>query len=100
MKKDEIRKIIYEVIDEINQNLPKKRQLEKKPEEILFGREGKLDSLGLVNMIVAIEDVLEEKHDITITIADEKAMSMKNSPFRSVEALTDYIEKVIREENE
>ncbi len=100
MKKEEITALIYGIIDEINTKLPKKKQLAKHPEESLFGQEGKLDSLGLVNMIVAVEERLDEEFGLAITIADEKAMSMHNSPFRTVGSLIDYIVQILEEVNE
>ena len=87
----EIIKIIYNAIDQINEELPKNNRIEKKMDATLFGREGKLDSLGLVNLIVAVEEGISDKYDKFITIANEKAMSLKNSPFRNVQTLSEYI---------
>ncbi len=57
----------------------------------LIGRTSLLDSLGLVKLIVDVEQRLQAEHGISVTLADERAMSQKNSPFRTVSALTDYI---------
>lgn len=89
--------IIYSAIDEINQDLPKKNQLGKDPDENIFGDNGKLDSLGLVNLIVAIEGKIYDELDKNIVIANEKAMSMKNSPFRTVASLNDFIMELLDE---
>jgi acyl carrier protein len=64
----------------------------------LIGRKGVLDSMGLVTLIVDVEQRLEEEHDIVVVIADERAMSQKHSPFRSVGSLTDYICQLVEEE--
>ena len=61
----------------------------------IFGGNSKLDSLGLVTFLVSLEQKIEDAFGIQITIADEKAMSLKNSPFRTVESLNDYLSKVI-----
>jgi acyl carrier protein len=50
-----------------------------------------------VNFIVTIEQALEDHFDICVTLADEKAMSLKNSPFRTVETLGEYICKRLEE---
>lgn len=63
----------------------------------LIGREAVLDSMGLVNLIVEVEQRLEEDYDVTVVLADERAMSQKNSPFRSVQTLADYICQVAAE---
>jgi acyl carrier protein len=57
----------------------------------LYGKNGILDSLGLVQLIADIEEDIYNITGKQITIADEKAMSLKISPFRSVASLTDYI---------
>lgn len=75
-------------------------QISKKgAETILFGRKGKLDSIGLVNLVVAVETLIEEEFDVNLTIADERAMSQKHSPFRTVSTLADYIIMLLEEEN-
>ena len=82
---------IFRAIDEVNQLLPKEQQLEKSSETILSDSSAKLDSLGLVNLIVATEQKIEEEFGVTITLADAKAMYEKNSPFKTIKSLTEYI---------
>jgi acyl carrier protein len=57
----------------------------------LIGHESLLDSLGLVQLIVDLEQRVEEASGVIITIADDRAMSQRNSPFRTAGTLTDYI---------
>jgi acyl carrier protein len=65
----------------------------------LIGQGAVLDSLGLVNLILEIEQRLEMEHNVTLVLADERAMSQKHSPFRSVQSLTDYICRLAGEQN-
>lgn len=62
----------------------------------LFGGDGVLDSIGLVSFIVAVEEALEDEFDISIVLADEKAMSRRTSPFSRVSYLVDYIIEVVK----
>lgn len=57
----------------------------------LLGRGAVIDSLGLVALIVEVEQRLEERHGFVVTLADERAMSQRHSPFRTVGTLTDYV---------
>jgi hypothetical protein len=82
---------IYRAIDWINRDLPPDRQLSKAPETRLLGSQSVLDSMHVVNLIVAIEQEVEDAFAIALTLADERALSMKASPFRSIQSLTDYI---------
>ena len=62
----------------------------------IFGGGSNLDSLGLINFLVSVEQKIEDTYGMEITIADEKAMSLKNSPFRTVDSLNDYLTKLIK----
>ena len=88
---------IFDAIDEINEQYPEEQRLTKSADTVLFGESGKLDSLGLVNLVVATEQRLEEIFDVSLTLADEKAMSQKNSPFRTVGTLAEYISNLLKE---
>ena len=65
----------------------------------LIGNNSLLDSLGLVRLIVDVEQRLESEHSTSLTLADERAMSQKHSPFRSVSALAEYICLLAKEQN-
>lgn len=56
----------------------------------LFGREGFLDSMSLVTLIVAVEQAIEDELGFSISLADERALSQRASPYRTVGALADY----------
>ena len=95
--KEKIKNLIIKSVQEINEQLPQKQQLGQSSKTTLFGSDGKLDSLGLVNLLVIIEQNIEDEFDISITIADEKAMSQKHSPFKTIGTLADYIDMLLRE---
>ena len=57
---------------------------------VLFGREGYLDSLGLVSLVVSTEQALQDELNLTVSLADDKALSQRQSPFRTVGSLADY----------
>ena len=57
----------------------------------LFGKEGMLDSMALVQLVVEIEQRLQSEHGLDISLTDERAMSRAKSPFRTIGALSAYI---------
>ena len=63
----------------------------------LFGGDGPLDSIALVNLLVDLEEFIEDEFGITISLADEKAMSRRTSPFSRVKNLVDYIQELIED---
>ena len=66
-------------------------RLIKAPETRLLGSQSVLDSMHLVSLILTIEREVEDTFGVAVTLADERALSMKASPFRSIQSLADYI---------
>jgi D-alanine--poly(phosphoribitol) ligase subunit 2 len=56
----------------------------------LFGETGLLDSVGLVSLVVALEQEIEDQFGEQVSLADERALSQRNSPYRTVSTLADY----------
>jgi acyl carrier protein len=88
---------IYRAVDWINGELPADRRLIKAPETRLLGTQSVLDSMQLVSLIVTTEREIEDAFGVALTLADERALSMKASPFRSIESLADYIAFLIQD---
>jgi D-alanine--poly(phosphoribitol) ligase subunit 2 len=95
---DDVLKVILDSVAELNLQLEESQQLELNPDTQLFGRGSKLDSLGLVNLIVLVEEKAADTFGKTVTIADERAMSQKSSPFRTVRTLAEYLFSLLKEE--
>jgi acyl carrier protein len=87
---DQIQSAILSAIKEVNEILPPEMRLSNDPEAVIFGKGGKLDSLGLVNLVLAVEERLAER-GWKVSLTDERAMSQNRSPFRSIEALTSFV---------
>lgn len=88
--------VLASVIAEINATLPLDRKLGLREDTVLLGPGG-LDSIGLVNLVVAVEQGLQDAFDRTLVLASEKAMSRRTSPFRTVGALKAYIQELLQE---
>jgi acyl carrier protein len=58
---------------------------------VLVGTDAVLDSIGVVQLIVEVEQRVEQRHGVSITLANDKAMSARNSPFRTVGVLSDHV---------
>ncbi len=95
---EQIERAVYRAIDDLNLQLPEDRKLEKSPDAVLFGKNGQLDSLGLVSFIVEVERKVEEELGVSIILADERALSQQNSPFMSLQSLEKYVALLIKED--
>lgn len=63
----------------------------------LFGGNSLLDSTALVSFLIEVEQQINDTAGTNIVIADERAMSQKRSPFRSIGSLADYIQTLLAE---
>lgn len=97
MSREQIESTVLAAVDEVNLTLPENMKLEPTPDAVVFGRGGKLDSLGLVNFILAVEERLYADLAMEVSLADERAMSQTRSPFRSISSLVDYIQELCNE---
>lgn len=88
---------VFKAIDEINQQLPEKQRLNKSIDTPLFGGLGKLDSLGLVNLIVATEEKIEKEFGVAITLTNKGIMSQGYNSFKSIGAFIDSIGSLLKE---
>jgi hypothetical protein len=93
----DIQQWIYDAIDEINEDLEQSEKILKSEDAQIFGTGSSLDSMGLVNLITLIEQRIEDETGKFISIADEKAMSMQSSPFKTVATLKEYIANLLNE---
>jgi len=95
--KTKIENLIIESLKELNEELENEALNNPTKETKLYGIDGVLDSLALVTLITDLEEKIFDEFGKSITLADEKAMSQRNSPFRNVESLTNYISKLLEE---
>jgi D-alanine--poly(phosphoribitol) ligase subunit 2 len=88
---------INSAVDDLNEILDADERLGKSPDEALIGKDAKLDSLGLVNLIVLVEEKIQQKFGVGITLVDERAMSQSKSPFRTLGSLAEFVEEQLNE---
>ena len=95
---DKLVEMIITTANELNHEEEVSISSELNKDTPLFGENGILDSMGLVSLIVAVEQAIEESMDVSISLADEKAMSQKNSPYKTIGTLAEYAEGLIEED--
>jgi len=93
--KEKIIEIIIETVKEYNEGLSKGNQISQDLDASIYGDTNGIDSLGLVSFIINLEQNIEERLNKVVSLADEKAMSQKKSPYESINVLSEYILKLI-----
>lgn len=88
---DDVTAAIYRAIDDVNLQLPAAGRMTKARDTVLFGREAGLDSLGLVNLIVALERYLERGLGQAVPLSTADMMLEPDNPFATVRSLEGYV---------
>lgn len=83
--------IVQSAVRDLNVELGYPELAQPTENTALHGGESGLDSLSLVTLIVDIEGQVASSLGKTVVLADEKAMSQRNSPYRTVGALVAFI---------
>lgn len=97
LTRQSVEALVRAAVEDFNmENKPEKR-ISSAPETALFGTKGKLDSLGLVNLLVLVQEQIEDELEIAVVLADERAVSREKSPFRTIQSLSEYAYELIRE---
>ena len=86
-----------EMVKELNQELDYDWLQEPSRDTTLYSGGDGIDSLSLVWLVVEVETRVNDELGASVSLANEKAMSMKRSPYRSVGAFVDFIDDQIRE---
>lgn len=89
--KAKIMNLLREIIAELNEELQYDSLNNVNEDTTIFGGDEGIDSLSLAFLISQIEIRVDEELGHQIVLADEKAMSMRNSPYRTVGTLIDFI---------
>lgn len=95
--KEKILNCIYAAIDDANRERLGDEPLLKAPDTPIHGPKSCLDSLGLVNFVVIVEERLENEFGIEMVLSDDRAMNADPSPFQTVGHLAEHIEVRFKE---
>lgn len=98
MIRDEIVTVIYEAVGRANELREPDEQIACSEDAGLFGPGGDLDSLGLVSLVLDVEETINSVCNVQLVLADERAVARRRSPFRDVRSLADYVLERLEEE--
>ncbi len=95
MERSEILEVVLDAMRNLNLARPANEQLVVTDTATIFGSGSPLDSLGLVALLLDIEEAFQQRGH-AVMLSDERAMSQSRSPFRSVPVLVDYISTLMQ----
>lgn len=88
--------VVLQAIRTTNRARPAASGLPVSADAALFGADSPLDSLGLLTLLLDIEEDMQ-RAGCPVRLSDDRAMSQTRSPFRSVATLVEYIGRIARE---
>jgi acyl carrier protein len=71
LDKGQIKKVVYRAIDRVNELLLDEDALTKEETTILVGEGSKLDSMGFVNFVLALEEEFAQMVGLNLNVAEE-----------------------------
>ena len=86
---------MYAAIDQVNSQATDGAVIEKTPATYLFAGDRGVDSLTLVNLVVAVEEQIHKTMGKMIVLVDEDSMALQENPFRTVGTLAAHVETVL-----
>lgn len=89
--------LIFEALAEHFEQTASDNPVPTSTDTVLFGADAVLDSLGLVNVVVAVEEKLLDAFDCDIWLTDERALTQEESPFRTIDSLSQYVVILLEE---
>jgi acyl carrier protein len=93
---NKITELVLNIVKEVGEDQEKRELIDATEDTRLFGEN--LDSMGVVFLVTDLEAAISDEFDVDLSLADERAMSQKTSPFRTVKTLTKYVSLLISEE--
>ncbi len=94
METPEIQQIVLDAMRNANLAREADQQRLVSPDAVIFGPGSPLDSLGLVALLIDIEEMLAARGQM-VTLTSERAMSRSRNPFRSVPTLIAHIRALV-----
>ena len=84
-----IREIILESLEEVNKELKCIEFFDIKNETLIFDN---MDSMGVLELIIEIENKLQMQYGKFIQIADDTIMDEVKTPFKTLSSLIEFVE--------
>ena len=90
--------VVMQAVQRANSLLPIDERSDLTPETALAGQSGGLDSLGLIDLITATEDGMQDEFGVSLSL-DDAAADGGIRYFETIQSLTDFVAKCVEKTN-
>ena len=91
---DAVLEILREALERVNAVQPKEK-IPFLPDAPLFGREGALNSHGLIRLAVNVQQLVAERFSVEIDLFDQRVFNLESPPFRTMRVLAEHIRTLL-----
>ena len=91
-------RVVMQAVQRVNSQLPTDERLDLTPETALAGQAGGLDSLGLIDLITATEEGMQDEFGVSLSL-DDAAADGGIRYFETIQSLTDFVAKCVEKTN-
>ena len=88
--------LIFSSVKNLNKQQPPESKLKSKKNELLIAEKSNLDSLGLVTLLIIIEDKIKKDLNKKIVLVNDKLISVENTPFKTIDSLARWLVKNVK----
>lgn len=88
-----VEQLVLNVLRRMNEDLPASERLPERPDTVLMGEGGLLDSLGIANFIVAIEEGVEQEFGRAVALSDQDLSTLFEEPSVTVAGFAAHVAK-------
>ena len=88
--------LIFSSVKDLNKQQPPESKLKIKKNELLIAEKSNLDSLGLVTLLIIIEDKIKKDLNKKIVLVNDKLISVENTPFKTIDSLARWLVKNVK----
>lgn len=93
--KEKINSIIFKILSDIGEDIGDNKLKRCNEHSPLFGNEKILDSLMFIRFISELEEEISALFKKNIVILDTDNLKQENSPFKTINSLSAYIEQIL-----
>ena len=87
--------LIHQAIEEVNQQLEENQMIDNDPGTVLLGPTAIIDSLTLINLIVTLEQMAEERYGVELSLSSDVSLLSDSHHFNTIGSLTDYVSTLL-----
>jgi acyl carrier protein len=93
---EDVAGLVLDALDDFRATLPEgELPADMTADTVLFGEDGALDSLGIVNVVVLTERRIEDAYGVTVSLADEDALAGEENPFHTIGTYTTFVRALV-----